>query len=189
VSVASGQTTEVLYTNAKPYSPGHGCVNPWPWFKKHSKDSKRLAPKGGLTVGGDRLTAGQVQAVLKKATRGGNLRFELQGEIIATLLNQLRGASTPASVQTAVNASQLLLSQSDGAVRKSNGALTTTKMAWSSTVNYNGKPYQAGKLAGDLGSYNEGEFNGGPHSCGKPKEDKNDRDDHYRHLNRLLWPI
>ena len=68
-------------------------------------------------MGGDRLNARQMQAIHKKAARGGNLRFELEAELIAAQLNQLRGASTPASAQTAVNASQFLLSQSDGAVR------------------------------------------------------------------------
>ena len=190
VYVASGEITEVLYTNAKPYRPGHGCVHPWNWYKQHPKDGKRLAPKGGLTVGGDRLTAGQVRAILKKAARGGNLRYELEGELIASLLNQLRGASTPASVQTAVNASQLLLSQSDGAVRNRKGALTTTKLDWWSKVTYNGKPYQAGNLTGSLGDYNEGEFKGGPRSCGKPKKGKkNGKDDDKWHENRLRGPI
>jgi hypothetical protein len=187
VYVASGQVTEVLYTNAKPYRPGHGCVHPWPWFKQHPKDGKRLAPKGGLTVGGDRLTARQVQAILKKAAHGGNLRFELEGELIAALLNQLRGASTSASVQTAVDASQLLLSQSDGALH--NGAINTTKLDWWSTVTYDGKPYQAGHLASALGSYNEGEFKGGPRSCGKPKKGKKHKNDDYKHWSRLVWPV
>ena len=56
-------------------------------------------------------------------------------------------------MQTAVDASQLLLSQSDGAVRNSDGALTTTKLEWWSTVTHDGKPYQAGNLTGALGSY------------------------------------
>jgi hypothetical protein len=188
VYVASGQVTEVLYTNAKPYRPGHGCVHPWSWFK-HPKHGKHLAPKGGLNVGGDRLTAGQVQAILKQAARGGNLRFELEGELIAALLNQLRGASTSASLQTAVNASQLLLSQSDGAVRNRNGALTTTKLDWWSTVSYKGKSYQAGNLTGALGSYNEGEFKGGPRPCGKPKKGNKHNNDDYKHWSRLVWPI
>jgi hypothetical protein len=192
VYAPSGQVTEVLYTNAKPYRPGHGCVRPWPWFKQHPKHGKRLAPKGGLHVGGDRLTAGQVRAILKKTARGGNLRYELEGELIATLLNQLGGAGTPASVQTAVNASQLLLSQSDGAVRNRKGALTTGKLDWWSKVTYNGKPYQAGYLTGALGDYNEGEHKGGPRSCGKPKKKgkKNGNDD-YKHWSssRFAWPI
>jgi hypothetical protein len=190
VYAPSGEVTEVLYTNAKPYRPGHGCVDPWPWFKQHPKDGKRLAPRGGLTVGGDRLTAGQVRAILRKAEGSGNLRYELEGELIAALLNQLRGAATPASVQTAVNASQLLLSQSDGAVRNRKGALTTTKLDWWSKVTYNGKPYQAGGLTGALGDYNEGEFKGGPRSCGKPKKGKKNGKDDYKHpRGRIGWPI
>ena len=131
-----------------------------------------------------------MRAILKKAARGGNLRYELEGELIAALLNQLRGASTSASVQTAVNASQLLLSQSDGAVRNRNGALTTTKLDWWSTVTYNGKPYQAGNLANAVGSYNEGQFQGGPRPCGRPKKGKKDKNDDYKqHRNGLMWPI
>ena len=191
VFAPSGQVTEVLYTNAKPYRPGHGCVRPWKWFKQHPKHGKRLAPKGGLHVGGDRLTDKQVRAILKKAARGGNLRYELEGELIATQLNQLGGAGTPAGVQTAVNASQLLLSQSDGAVQNRKGALTTGKMEWWSKVTYNGKPYQAGHLTGTLGDYNEGEHKGGPRSCGKPKKkgNKPGNDDNYQHRSGLARPI
>jgi hypothetical protein len=187
VYVASGQVTEVLYTNAKSHRQGDDCVHPWSWYK-HPKNGKHLAPKGGLTVGGDRLTARQMQAIHKKAAGGGNLRFELEAELIAAQLNQLRGASTPASVQTAVNASQFLLSQSDGAVRNRNGALTTTKLNWWNKVTYKGKSYQAGNLTGDLGSYNEGEFKGGPHPCGKPKEGKKHKDD-YKSQSRFVRPI
>jgi hypothetical protein len=187
VYVPSGQVTEVLYTNAKSHGPGDDCVHPWKWFK-HPKHGKHLAPKGGLNVGGDRLTARQMQAIHKKAARGGNLRFELEAELIAAQLNQLRGASTPASVQTAVNASQFLLSQSDGAVRNRNGALTTTKLNWWTKVTYKGKPYQAGNLTGALGSYNEGEFKGGPHPCGKPKKGNKHKDD-YKSWSRFVSPI
>jgi hypothetical protein len=141
-------------------------------------------------VGGDRLTAKQVQAIFKKAERGGNLRFELEGELIAALLNQLRGASTSTSVQSAVDASQLLLSQSDGAVRNRKGALTTTKLEWWSKVTHNGKSYQAGNLTNALGSYNEGQFEGGPRPCGKPKKDKKNGEDDYEHWSsRFAWPI
>ena len=141
-------------------------------------------------MGGDRLTAKQVQAIFKKAERGGNLRFELEGELIAALLNQLRGASTSTSVQSAVDASQLLLSQSDGAVRNRKGALTTTKLEWWSKVTHNGKSYQAGNLTNALGSYNEGQFEGGPRPCGKPKKDKKNGEDDYEHWSsRFAWPI
>jgi hypothetical protein len=197
VYVASGQVTEVLYTNAKPYKPGDGCVHPWPWFKKHPKDSKRLAPKGGLTVGGDRLSAKQVQAILKKAERGGNLRFELEGELIAALLNQLRRLSHPASVQTAINAAQLLLSQSDGALH--NGTINTARLDWWATVSYNGQTYRASQLVDTLSAFNEGAAKGGPRSCGKQRGDGHKNDNYKNNKkynksknkshNRLAWPI
>jgi len=187
VYVVSGQVTEVLYTNAKKHSPGDDCVYPWPWFK-HPKHGKHLAPKGGLNVGGDRLTSRQMQAIHKKAARGGNLRYELEAELIAAQLNQLRGASTPKGVQTAVNASQFLLSQSDGAVRR-NGALTTTKLNWWNKVKYKGKAYQAGNLTGAVGSYNEGEFKGGPRPCGKPEKDKKHKNYDDKHWSRFAQPI
>jgi hypothetical protein len=187
VWVVSGQVTEVLYTNSKKHSGGDDCVYPWPWFK-HPEHGQQLVPKGGLHVGGDRLTSRQMQAIHKKAAGGGNLRFELEAELIAAQLNQLRGASTPASVQTAVNASQFLLSQSDGAVRR-NGALTTTKMNWWNKVKYKGKSYQAGNLTGAVGSYNEGEYRGGPHPCGKPENDKKHKNYDDKHWSRFAQPI
>jgi hypothetical protein len=188
VYVPSGQVTEVLYTNSKKHGSGDDCVHPWPWFKQNPKHGKGLAPKGGLNVGGDRLTAKQMQAIHNKAARGGNLRFELEAELIAAQLNQLRGASTPASVQSAVNASQFLLSQSDGAVRR-NGALTTTKLNWWNKVKYKGKAYQAGNLTGAVGSYNEGEFKGGPHPCGKPEKDRQHEHGDYSSSSRYVRPI
>jgi hypothetical protein len=199
VNVASGQITEVLYTNARRNTPGSGCVQPMRWFKHHPGDVKGLVPTGGLMVGGDRLTAAQVQAILEKAARSGNFRFELEGELIAALLNQARRASTPASVQAAINAAQLLLSQSDGALH--NGAINSTRLDWWATVTYNGQTYQAGQLVDTLSSFNEGAARGGPRSCSKHRGDghddgkddnhKNDnhKNDNFKWHNRYCWPI
>ena len=198
VNVVSGQITEVLYTNAKRNTPGTGCAQPMKWFKQHPGDVQRLVPTGGLMVGGDRLTAAQVQAILGKAGHGGNFRFVLEGELIAALLNQLRRVSTPASVQAAINATQFLLSQSDGALH--NGAINTAKLDWWATVTYNGTTYRAGQLADTLSSFNEGAAKGGSRSCSKHggdghDDDKNDdhkndhKNDNYKWHNRFSWPI
>jgi hypothetical protein len=144
------------------------------WFKHHPKDGKRYVPAGGLTVGGDRLRAGQVQAILGKAGHGRNLRFELEGELIATLLNQLRRASTPSSVQAAINASQFLLSQHGGALH--NGAINTSKLDWWTTVTYNRKTYRANQLVDTHSSFNEGAAKGGPRPCRKHRDDGHDDD-------------
>jgi hypothetical protein len=202
VNVVSGQITEVLYTNARPNSPGNGCVQPMRWFRQHPGDVQRLVPTGGLLVGGDRLTAAQVQAILGMVGHGGNFRFELEGELIAALLNQLRRVSNPASVQTAINAAQLLLSQSDGALH--NGTINTARLDWWATVSYNGKTYRAGQLGDTLSAFNDGAAKSGPRSCGKQRGDghrndnnkkhnskkhHNNKKDNYKSHNRLAWPI
>jgi hypothetical protein len=192
INLASGGITEVLYTNGKPYNPGNGCVCPGTWFKQKPKDVQRLVPAGGLMVGGDRLTAAQVQAILRLAARGGNVRFELEGELITALLNQLRRTSTPANVQTAVDATQLLLSQTDGALK--NGAINTTKLEWWSTVLYKGKTYSAGQLIDTLGSYNEGRWQGGPRPCVEPTWGSHKPAKHKKGKpkwpgSRFAWPI
>jgi hypothetical protein len=197
VNVASSLVTEVVFTNSKPSTPVTGCVKPMKDWWKHHGMIRDLVPRGGLTVGGDRLSADQVRSMLRMAQRGGNFRFELQGELISALLNQLGGASTPTGVQTGINAAQFLMSQGDGALH--NGAVNTMTMSWWTPVTYNGKTYRASQLVDTLGSYNEGEFQGGPRWCHKHGDDDNPWGDdykpakhkknHYRHLNRLCWPI
>ena len=192
INVASSLVTEVVYTNAKPSNPVTGCVQPMKWFKKHPQVVERLVPDDGLTVGSDRLTAAQVRFILKKAANNGSFRFELQGELIAALLNQLGGATTPTGVQTAINATQFLLSQNDGALQ--NGSMNTRKIGWWTTVTYNGKTYKASQLVDTLSGYNEGEAKGGPRSCNKRKHWNDGHDDdkqkHYRKYGtRYCWPI
>ena len=133
--------------------------------------------------------------------RVGPLRVERLGEIVAVLgnLGPFAGhLGSDLEVELDPEAALAGLkrlgghrgsSQSDGAVRNRNGALTTTKLNWWNKVTYKGTSYQAGNLTGDLGSYNEGEFKGGPHPCGKPKKDKKHKNDHYRHMNTLTGPI
>jgi hypothetical protein len=77
---------------------------------------------------------------------------------MAALLNQLSGASTPASVQAAINAAQLLITQSGGPLTGSARSQTT--------VIYNGVTYTASQLVSLLSGYNEGTSQGGPPSCG-----------------------
>lgn len=196
VNVASGQTTEVLYTNAKPSNPVNGCVYPIKWFKKQPNAVKGLLPAGGLMVGGDRLTAAQVQAILRQAASSDNFRFEVEGELITALLNQLRRASTPPGVQTAIDATQLLLSQSGGAL--DNGGLNTTPIDWWTTVTDNGRTYRASQLVDTLSSFNEGQLKGGPRSCGRHWGDGDKRGKgkhrskkykHWRSFSRYAWAI
>ena len=194
INVASSLVTEVVFTNAKPSNPVTGCVQPMKWFKKHPMVVEDLVPDGGLTVGGDRLTAAQVGFILKKAAKDWSFRFELQGELIAALLNQLGGATTPTGVQTAIDATQFLLSQDDGALQ--NGTMNTRKIGWWTTVRFNGKTYKASQPADTLSSYNEGEAKGGPRSCDKRKRWSNGHEDgeqkkhHYKRYGiRFCWPI
>jgi hypothetical protein len=194
INVASSLVTEVVFTNAKPSKPVTGCVHDLRWFKKQYEVVEDLVPDGGLVVGGDRLTAAQVRFILKKAAKDWSFRFELQGELIAALLNQLGGATTPTEVQTAIDATQFLLSQDDGALQS--GTMNTRKMGWWTTVTFNGKTYKASQLADTLSSYNEGEAKGGPRSCDKRKywddghEDGKQKRHHYKkNGNRFCWPI
>jgi hypothetical protein len=194
INIASSLVTEVVFTNAKPSKPVTGCVHDLKWFKKHHEVVEDLVPDGGLVVGGDRLTAAQVRFILRKAAKDWSFRFELQGELITALLNQLGGATTPTEVQTAIDATQLLLSQDDGALQ--NGTMNTRKIGWWTTVTFNGKTYKASQLADTLSSYNEGEAKGGPRSCDKHKrwsdghEDGKQKKHHYKKYgNRFCWPI
>jgi hypothetical protein len=171
LSVASSQVTEVVFTNSKPSTPVRGCVKPMKHWWKDRRVIEDLVPHGGLTVGGGRLSASQTYSMLRMAQRSGNFRFELQGELIAALLNQLGGASTPTEVQAAINAAQLLMSQGGGSYH--NGAMNTGTMSWWTPVTFNGKSYRASELADTLGSYNEGASKGGPRWCHKRWGDEN----------------
>jgi hypothetical protein len=169
-----------------------GCVKPMKDYWKRHGVIRDLVPRGGLTVGGDRLSADQVRSILRMAQRSGNFRFELQGELISALLNQLGGASTPTGVQTGINAAQLLMSQGDGALH--NGAMNNMQMSWWTPVSYSGRTYRASQLADTLGSYNEGEFKGGPRWCHKHGDDDSPWGDkpkkhHKNSRNRFCYAI
>jgi hypothetical protein len=120
VNVAPGSITEAVFTNTKPSTPVRGCVWTVKYFKKHHRITAKLVPSGGLSVGSDKLSAKQANWALKAGQRR-NFRFKLQSELIAALLNQLGGASTPSKVQAAVDAAQLLLSHGDGASTRASG--------------------------------------------------------------------
>jgi hypothetical protein len=174
-SVASRQVTEVVFTNSKPSTPVRGCVKPMKHWWKDRRVIEDLVPHGGLTVGGGRLSASQTRAMLRMAQRGGNFRFELQGELIAAVLNQLGGASTPTGVQAAINAAQLLMSQGGGSYH--NGAMNTGKMSWWTPATFNGRDDRADDPPDTLGDYNEGASKGGPRWCHRGWGDGNPWDD------------
>jgi hypothetical protein len=199
-NVASDLVTEVVFTNSKPSNPVTGCVKPWNQWWKDRWAIEDLVPNGGLTVGGARLSPSQAHSMLRMAHRGGNFRFELQGELIAALLNQLGGASTPTGVQSAINATQLLMSQGGGSYH--NGAMNTERMNWWTQVTYDGRSYRASDLADTLGNYNEGSMHGGPRYCPKPWNDNSWGDNpwgddkpirykwhHKRYGTRYCWAI
>jgi hypothetical protein len=174
VNVASGAIAEAVFTNAKPSTPVRGCVWTVKYYKQHHGITARLVPSGGLTVGSDRLSAAQVHWALKAGQRR-NFRFRLQSELIATLLNQLGGASTPAKVQAAVDAAQLLLSHGDGALHK--GRWNTLETGSDATVRWKGRTSKAVQLRDLLRDYNQGKLHGCPDTCSKHRSD-NDKPDH-----------
>jgi len=176
VNAASGAITEAVFTNAKPSTPVRGCVWTVKYYKQHGKIVARLVPSGGLSVGSDRLSAAQAHWALKAGVRH-NFRFKLQSELIAALLNQLGGATTPASVQAAVDAAQLLLSHGDGALHK--GRWNTLETDSRATVSYRGRTSKAVQLRDILRDYNQGKLQGSPDTCGKHRSD-NDKPGHGR---------
>jgi hypothetical protein len=168
VNVASGAITETVFTNTKPSTPVRGCVWTVKHYKKHGRIVAKLVPSGGLSVGSDRLSAGQVSWALKAGQRR-NFRFRLQSELIAALLNQLGGASTPAKVQAAIDAAQLLLSHGDGALHK--GKWNSLKTSSDTTVSWKGRTSKAVQLRDVLRDYNQGKLHGCPDTSGKHKSD------------------
>ena len=170
INVASSLVTEVIFTNTRPSSPVHGCVWSRASFTGHRDVVGHLVPNGGLAVGSDRLNATQTHYILRKAGYSTNYRFRLQGQMITTQLNQLGGASTPASVQNALNASQLLMSQGDGALH--NGAVNNLSIRQGDTVRFNGRDYKASQLMDTLRDYNRSAIHGCPNPCGQHGYDR-----------------
>ena len=69
---------------------------------------------GTLTIGGTALTAAQIDEIFGR--NASNYLNQVSQQLIAARLNQLSGASTPAAVQTAINAAQALVQASGGPV-------------------------------------------------------------------------
>jgi hypothetical protein len=181
VDVASGSITEAVFTNARPSTPVRGCVWTVRYYKQHRGVTGRLVPSGGLGVGSDRLTAKQVHWALQAGQRR-NFRFKLQSELVASLLNQLGGATTPAGVQAAIDAAQLLLSHGDGALHK--GSMNTLETDSRTTVSSKGRTSKAGQLRDLLRDYNEGRLQHCPDTCSRHKSGRSDH-----HKPRNLWAI
>jgi len=156
VRVAPG-TTEVTFTNTKP-PVVTGCVRTKGYYKNHNAVVVSLLSSSGgkLTVGGTQLTAAQIDEIYGR--NASNFLNQVSQQLITALLNQLAGASTPADVQTAINAAQLL-------VKNAGGPLTGTATS-QTTVVYNGVTYTASQLVGRLSTCNEGTAAGGPPHCG-----------------------
>jgi hypothetical protein len=175
VNVASGAITEAVFTNAKPSTPVRGCVWTVKYYKKHHRIVAKLVPSGGLSVGSDKLSAKQVSWALQAGQRR-NFRFKLQSELIAALLNQLGGASTPAKVQEAIDAAQLLLSHGDGALHK--GRWNTLETGSGTEVRWKGRTSKAAQLRDLLRDYNQGRLQHCPNACGKHRSDDHKPDHH-----------
>ena len=122
-----------------------------------------------------RQAVGQAAHWALKAGQRRNFRFKLQSELIAALLNQLGGASTPAKVQAAIDGAQLLLSHSDGALHK--GKWNTLETGSNDTVRWKGRTSKAVQLRDVLRDYNQGKLHGCPDTCAKGKSG-NDKPGH-----------
>ncbi len=128
------------------------------FYKNHPSVVAALlkASGGKLLVGGEELTAGQIDQLFDRNSR--NFLNQVSQQLIAALLNQLSGASTPTAVQTVIAAAALLIDQ--------NGGPLTGAARSQDTVVYNGVTYTASQLVAVLSSYNEGSAPGGPPHCG-----------------------
>ena len=156
VTVAPG-TTEATFTNKKKPEVT-GCTLTKGYFKNHPDVVVQLlADTGGtLLVGGDQLTPAQIDAIYDRNSK--NFLNQVSQQLITALLNQLNGASTPAGVQSAITAAQLLVAQSGGALTGSATSQTTVTLA-------DGTTYTASQLVAALSAYNEGTAAGGPGHC------------------------
>ena len=156
VTIAPG-VTEAVFTNKKPPKVT-GCTFTKGYYKNHPAVVQQLLSETGgtLLIGGAQLTAAQIDAIYDRNSK--NYLNQVSQQLITAALNQLGGASTPAAVQTAISAAQLLISQSGGPLTGSATSQTT--------VIYNGTTYTASELVGLLSGYNEGTASGGPRHCG-----------------------
>jgi hypothetical protein len=155
VKVAVG-ATDVSFTNKAVVVAG--CVSGQGFYKNHADVVKKLVTANGgtLLIGGVALTPAQIGAVYGRDAS--NFLDQLSAALITARLNQLSGASTPAAVQTAIDAAQ--------ALEKAAGGPLTGKATSGTTVVLNGVTYTAGQLVGSLGTFNRGAASGGPARCG-----------------------
>ncbi|OLB81172.1 MAG: hypothetical protein AUI14_04270 [Actinobacteria bacterium 13_2_20CM_2_71_6] len=153
VKVAVG-ASDVSFTNNKPGVTG--CVRGKGYYKNHPDVVKKLlAGNGGtLVIGGMALTPAQVDALYDRDSV--NFLNQVSQQLITARLNQLSGASTPAAVQTAIDAAQ--------ALEKAAGGPLTGKATPTTKVVLGGVTYTAGQLAETLVGYNQGS-SGGPTTC------------------------
>lgn len=159
VSITNFTTVVATFTNENENTPppSNGCTLTWGYYKTHSSVVTSLMNGGTLLVGSANLTATQVNALLAINENGSNYLIKLVHQLIAAELDQLGGASTPAAVQTAIDAANALIAQQGGA----SGAASS-----STTVVFGGKTYSASGLTGALDAYNKGLAAGGPSHCG-----------------------
>jgi hypothetical protein len=157
VTLTNFTTVAVRFTNRKTPPPPSGCTLTWGYYKTHSSVVTALitAHGSGLKVGSQTLSAAQVNFLLGTNENGPNYMIKLVHQLIAAELNQF-GASTPAAVQTAINAANALIAAHGGAL----GSLSPT-----TTVTFNGVTYTASGLNNTLDGYNNGLAAGGPRHC------------------------
>lgn len=157
VHVSGGATTTATFTNTHPPV----CTLTKGFWRNHPQETAAIiaALGGKLTIGGEALTAAQVQAILEATPNkpgavsfaGNNLLLNLTQQVIATLLN-LQGAVglAPAEVQAAIAAVQAGIAIDVNAA----GEISIT-----STLSQE----QLSALTETLSSFNEGAFPGFAH--------------------------
>ncbi len=124
------------------------CRASWSYYRTQPADVAGLtALNGGLQVGANKLSGADVNALLALGGNTSNLVTLLDHEVIATELSQIGGGTTPALVQAAVDASNLLIAQHGGP----NGSATLF-----ANVNYRGLSIPAFVLLLGLAIYNSG---------------------------------
>jgi hypothetical protein len=156
VSIVQGTT--ILYVTNMTKPSVSGCTYTKDFYGQHSRFVKHLlkAKSGGkLLVGQVYLTVDQIHSIYGRS--GTNFLDQVTQQLITALLNQLGGASTPTSVQNAINAAHMLVDASGGPL---NGTAAATDV-----ITYNGTTFTAQQLLDALTAYNSGTSSGGPGKC------------------------
>jgi len=124
------------------------CRPSWNYYRTHPTVVTNLtAVNDGLLVGATTLGAADVNALLATSGNTANLVTLLDHEVVATELSQLGGGVTPQLVQSAVDASNLLIAQHGGP----NGTASLF-----TSVNFAGRNIPAFVLLFGLAIYNSG---------------------------------